>query len=72
MVVQSIMYFGRQCFCHDNYNCDNSTDEIISYWMEELYFSYGKQIKKDIEIHQMVEKGLKIGIHFKYGFENLK
>lgn len=72
MVIQSIMYFGRECFCNDNYNCGNSIEEIILYWMKELYFSFGKQIQKDIEIHQMVEKGLKIGTYFKCGFENLK
>lgn len=72
MVIQSIMYFGRECFCNDNYNCGNSIDEIILSWMKELHFSFGKQIQKDIEIHQMVEKGLKIGTYFKCGFENLK
>lgn len=72
MVIQSIMYFGRECFCHDNYNYGDSVDEIISYWMKELRFSFGKRIRKNIEIHQMVEKGLKIGTYFKYGFENLK
>ena len=72
MVIQSIMYFGRECFCNDNYSCGNSIDEIISYWMKGLCFSFGKQIQKDIEIHQMVEKGLKIGTYFKCGFEKLK
>ncbi len=71
MVIQSIMYFGRECYCHDNYNCGNSIDEIILNWMKILHFSFGKQINKDVEIHQMVEKGLKIGTYFKYGFENL-
>lgn len=71
MVIQSIMYFGRECYCHDNYNCGNSVDEIVLNWMRRLFFSFGKQIQKDIEIHQMVEKGLKIGTYFKCGFENL-
>lgn len=72
MVIQSIMYFGRECFCHNNYNCGNSIEEIILHWMKGLHFSFGRQIQKDIEIHQMIEKGLKIGTYFKCGFENLK
>lgn len=72
MVIQSIMYFGRECYVHDNYICGKTIEDIISIWMKELSFAFGKSIKKNIEIHQMVEKGLKIGTYFKLGFENLK
>jgi len=71
MVIQSIMYFGRECYCgyKDEYN--GTINEVISFWMENLFFSFGKEIDKDIEISQMVGKSLKIGTYFEFGFKEL-
>lgn len=69
MVIQSIMYFGRECFPNGKPECDGSVEETIKRWMKNLSFSFGNKINKEIEIDQMVEKGLKIGTYFKLAFE---
>lgn len=69
MVIQSIMYFGRECFSDGKPECDGSIEETIERWMRYLFFSFGNKINKEIEIDQMVEKGLKIGTYFKLAFE---
>lgn len=72
MVVQAIMYFGRDCFPDGEPECGGTVEEIINRWMRELGFSFGKKINKEIEIDQMVEKGLKIGTYFSLAFEYLE
>lgn len=69
MVVQSIMYFGRECFPDGDPEYDDNIEKVIKRWMRELNFSFGDKINKDIEIGQMVEKGLKIGTYFQLAFE---
>ena len=69
MVVQSIMYFGRDCFPNGNPEYNGNIEEVIEQWMKNLFFSFGKKINKEIEIDQMVGKGLKIGTYFKLAFE---
>lgn len=69
MVVQSIMYFGRECFPDGDPEYDDNIEKIIKRWMRVLNFSFGEKINKDIEIDQMVEKGLKIGTYFQLAFE---
>ena len=69
MVIQSIMYFGRECFPDGRPECEGNVEETIERWMKNLFFSCGERINKDIEISQMVEKGLKIGTYFKLAFE---
>lgn len=69
MVIQSIMYFGRECFPYGEPECDGTIEEIIERWMRNLFFTFGEKINKEIEIDQMVEKGLKIGTYFKLAFE---
>ncbi len=69
MVVQAIMYFGRDCFPNGNPECGGNAEEVITLWMKNLLFSFGNKINKEIEIDQMVGKGLKIGTYFKLAFE---
>lgn len=69
MVVQSIMYFGRECFPDGDSEYDDNIENTIKRWMRELNFSFGDKINKDIEIGQMIEKGLKIGTYFQLAFE---
>lgn len=71
MVIQSIMYFGRECYCGNKDEYNGTISDVISIWMKNLFFSFGKEINKDIEISQMVEKSLKIGTYFEFGFEEL-
>lgn len=71
MVIQSIMYFGRECYCGNKGEYNGTIKDVISIWMKNLFFSFGEEINKDIEISQMVRKGLKIGTYFELGFEEL-
>lgn len=72
MVIQSIMYFGRECYTGSGDEYTGTKEEVISWWMKNLFFVFGKKIDKDIEIGQMVGKAQKIGTYFKYGFEELE
>lgn len=72
MVIQSIMYFGRECYTGSGIDYKGNMYDVVSYWMKGLHFSIGKKINKEIEIDQMVEKGLKIGIYFESGFQELE
>ena len=69
VVIQSIMYFGRECYPNGEAERDGTIEEIVARWMKILSFSFGKRINRQIEIDQMVEKGLKIGTYFKLAFE---
>lgn len=71
MVIQSIMYFGRECFIGNTDEYSGTFIDVISTWMKNLGFSFGDEIEKDSEIFQMVSKGMKIGIYFEFGFEEL-
>lgn len=71
MVIQSVMYFGRECYCGNKDEYNGNISDVISIWMKNLFFSFGKEINKDIEIFQMVSKALKIGTYFEFGFEEL-
>ena len=71
MVIQSIMYFGRECYCGNKDEYNGTISDVISIWMKILFFSFGKKIDKDIEIFQMVGKSQKIGTYFEFGFEEL-
>ena len=72
MVVQSIMYFGRECYTGSANDYPGSKYDVIACWMNHLFFSFGKKINREIEIGQMVEKGLKIYTYFQYGFNELE
>lgn len=69
MVIQSIMYFGRDCSCQDMPKRDKSIENIIKEWMKELRFEIGASIDKGIEIDQMISKKNRIGTYFKSAFE---
>lgn len=72
MVIQCIMYFGRECYTGSGDEYAGTKEEVISEWMNNMSFSFGKIIDKDIEIYQMVGKAQKIGTYFKCGFEELE
>lgn len=72
MVIQTIMYFGRECFTGSSDEYVGTKEEIIFGWMKNLFFFFGKKIDRSIEINQMVGKAQKIGTYFKCGFEELE
>lgn len=72
MVIQSIMYFGRECYSGFGDNYDGNVYKVINDWMKNLFFSFGKDINKEIEIDQMIGKQSKIGTYFEYGFKELE
>lgn len=71
-IIQSIMYFGRECFTGNGQEYKGNKYKIISVWMTNLSFSIGQKIKKEVEINQMLEKGQMIGTYFEYGFKELE
>ena len=71
-VIQSIMYFGRECYTGSGSEYTGTKEEIISFWMKALGFILDRKINKDVEICQMIGKAQKIGDYFKYGFEELE
>lgn len=70
-IIQSIMYFGRECFTGSGVEYKGNKYKVISIWMRNLNFLIGEKIKKDVEINQMLEKGQMIGTYFEYGFKEL-
>lgn len=71
MIIQSIMYLGRDCYPDNSQTSFSSIDKLLEEYLTELEFVIGKSIQKDIEINQMVEKGLKIGRYFDLGFKEV-
>lgn len=68
MVLQSIMYLGRDVMTGEIPFNVKGLNAVLEAYFHELGFKIGERIKKDIEIHQMTGKGLKIGDYFKIGF----
>jgi len=68
-VIQSIMYLGRDCYTEMYLNKYSNVVELIEAYFYELSFTWDGDIDKDIEIDQMVSKGLKIGDYFSEGFK---
>lgn len=71
-IIQSIMYFGRECFTGSGVEHKGNKYKVISIWMRNLNFLIGEKIKKDVEINQMLEKGQMIDTYFEYGFKELE
>ncbi len=71
MVLQSIMYFGRECKTNDVYVISDSKVGAMTIWFNNLFFSLGKEIDRSIEISQMVGKAQLIGTYFELGFSEL-
>lgn len=71
-IIQSIMYFGRECFTGSGVEYKGNKYKVVSIWMRNLNFLIDEKIKKDVEINQMLEKGQMIGTYFEYGFKELE
>ena len=56
-VVQTIIYFGRDCYPAGSPEYGGSVGEIINRWMRNLCLLFETSINKEMEIDQMVEKG---------------
>ena len=63
------MYFGRSLFPDGAKNNEVGIEQAISEWMHDLLLDFETPIDKNVAIHQIVGKGLKIGTYFKLAFD---
>ena len=68
MVLKAIMYFGRYCYTGEkSTDYEGNVEDVILAWLDNP----GNKKEKDLEIDQIVSKGIQIGNYFETGFEEL-
>lgn len=67
MVIESIMYFGRECYTGNGDEYKGNRYDVISYWVKCLGFN-----NKEIEIGQMLGKAKLIYTYLECGFAALE
>ena len=71
IVLKSLMYLGRDVYSENLCTSATTKTGIITDYTNILYLKINKVIDKNIQIDQIMSKGLRIGRYFYEGFEKL-
>lgn len=72
IVLQIIMYFGRDCKAHNTSDSYSDIEGFFKFYANELRFEGTGKIDRDREISTMMSKGLVVADYFKEGFKEIK